>query len=141
MKMNNKGFTLIELIATIALLAIISLISYVSIAKILEQSKVRDCETMVNNIKSAVKECISDNRYGGNLNNCKNATYLVSEKYLSGELMSPFDKNKKITNSIEINYQLNENYTCCKVNTLKVTSSSLIKITDDGMGNIGCKAS
>ena len=136
--MNNKGFTLIELIATIALLAVISLISYVSISKVLEQSRVNDCETMVNNIKSAVKECISDNRYDGDVNNCNEVNYLINKNYLSGQIMSPFDKNIDITNSINISYQVKDDFTCCKPNTLKVTASGSIEIGEGEDGKITC---
>ena len=51
--MNNKGFTLVELIATIALLAIISIISFVSINAVIDSSKINECNALVNSIKSA----------------------------------------------------------------------------------------
>ena len=49
--MNNKGFTLVELIATIALLSIIAIISFVSINGVIDQSRVNDCENVVRSIK------------------------------------------------------------------------------------------
>ena len=61
--MNNKGFTLIELIATIALLAVLAVISFVSISGILKKSKINDCNNLVGSIKSVSNEYISDNRY------------------------------------------------------------------------------
>ena len=61
--MNNKGFTLVELIATIALLAIISVISFVSINAVVDKSKISECEALVTNIKSAASGYVSDNRY------------------------------------------------------------------------------
>ena len=60
--MNNKGFTLVELIATIALLAVIAIISFVSINEVINQSKVNDCKNLLFSIKSAAKEYVSDNR-------------------------------------------------------------------------------
>ena len=60
---NNKGFTLIELITTIALLAVIVLISFVSVNRVIEQSRVNDCNSMAANIKTAAMEYASDNRY------------------------------------------------------------------------------
>ena len=45
--MNNKGFTLIELIATIALLAIIATISFVSINEVIKNSKIKNCENLL----------------------------------------------------------------------------------------------
>ena len=53
--MNNKGFTLIELIATLALLAVISVISFVSITSVVNKSKINNCESLVKNIKMAAK--------------------------------------------------------------------------------------
>ena len=67
--MNSRGFTLIELIVTIALLAIIAVISFVSINSIVNQSRVNDCETLVNNIKSAANSYVSDNRYNNDFVN------------------------------------------------------------------------
>ena len=58
--MNNKGFTLIELIATIALLAIIATISFVAISGVVQSSKKRDCETLVGNIESEIMLVIID---------------------------------------------------------------------------------
>ena len=61
--MNRKGFTLIELIATIAILAVIALISFVSITKVIEKSRIDNCNILVENIKTSAEEYASDNRY------------------------------------------------------------------------------
>lgn len=109
--MNNKGFTLIELIATIALLAVISLISFVSVNKVIEQSKINDCETLVNNIKMATSEYVSDNRYK-NLNvEDFNVKKLVDGKYLSTPIINPFSKEEIDPQSILLNIELNNDYT------------------------------
>ena len=42
--MNNKGFTMVELIATIALLSVIMVISFVSINAVLDNSKINECK-------------------------------------------------------------------------------------------------
>lgn len=112
--MNNKGFTLIELLATIALLAVIATISFVAISGVIEQGKVRDCETLVNNIKSATNEYVSDNRYK-NIFSSKavtiNASDLTSGNYLKGDIINPFNKAKITPSTIKINITLNDNYT------------------------------
>lgn len=122
--MNNKGFTLIELLATIALLAVIATISFVAISGVIEQGKVRDCETLVNNIKSATNEYVSDNRYN-NIFSSKvatiNASDLTSENYLKGDIINPFTKKKLEESDIEkiqINITLNDNYTVKQVKVL-----------------------
>lgn len=119
--MNNKGFTLIELLATIALLAVIATISFVAISGVIEQGKVRDCETLVNNIKSATSEYVSDNRYN-NIFGSKVATIYASNltngNYLKGDIINPFTKKKleeAEIKKIKIDITLNDNYTVKKV--------------------------
>lgn len=111
--MNNKGFTLIELIATIALLAVITLISFVSVDKILITSKVNDCNTLLNNIKSSAKEYASDNRYNNNINleDEFDASILTNNKYLSTPIQNPFIKEEINPQTIKIKLELYDNYT------------------------------
>ena len=119
--MNNKGFTLIELLATIALLAVIATISFVAISGVIEEGKKKDCETLVNNIKSATNEYVSDNRYN-NIFSSKvatiNASDLTSENYLKGDIINPFNKVKITPSTIKINITLNDNYTVKQVKVL-----------------------
>ena len=60
MKLNRKGFTLVEMLATVALLSIISIISFVSISSIIKESKVNDCKNLQKNIISSTKEYFGD---------------------------------------------------------------------------------
>lgn len=109
--MNNKGFTLIELLITIALLGLILAISFVSINGIIEKSKVKDCDTLLGNIKSATSQYVSDNRYKNtNLTNIT-ARMLIDNKYLKGEIYDPFNKKNNITDRITIQIELNSDYT------------------------------
>lgn len=115
--MNNRGFTLIELIATIALLAIIAVISFVSINGIIEHGKVSDCETLIGNIKSAASEYVSDNRYKSDfVSRVNNRTVVIKgsvlgQEYLKGEIINPFDKKVISPDDIEITIYLNKDYT------------------------------
>lgn len=128
MNMNNKGFTLIELIATIALLAVISSISYVSITKVLEQSKINQCETLVNNIKSAAKKYVSDNRYNDVFIKDENDNYrysvelslseLVNNNYLDGEFKNPITDEPIAINEVIINIDLNNNFSVKEVKSV-----------------------
>ena len=133
--MNRKGFTLIELLVTIALLSIIVTISYVSINRVIEQSKVNDCNSIAGNIKSAVSEYVSDNRYNNAFVNSVDISDVenynvnidgrVLKNYLSNNITNPFDKDDVITldelEKIKINVELNKNYTVKNVNILEPT--------------------
>lgn len=127
--MNNKGFTLIELLATIALLAVIATISFVAISGVIEEGKKKDCETLVNNIKSATNEYVSDNRYNNDFVNkvvkdngekklTIDASYLTGGDYLKGDIINPFNKVKITPSTIKINITLNDNYTVKQVKVL-----------------------
>ena len=116
--MNNKGFTLIELVATISLLGVLAIISFVSITGILSQSKVNDCENLVNSIKSAAKEYVSDNRYNNSFDSDNDKVVeievfdLISGDYLSGPVMNPFDNSQEIdSTTIIVKIELNNDYT------------------------------
>ena len=133
---NNKGFTLIELIATIALLAIISTISVVSINHVITESKVSDCDSLLKNIEVATKDYFSDNRYNlSELSGYKelddenkysiNAGVLISGKYLSGNLVNPFTDKNIENEDIIINVLLKEDYT---VDSINIMNSSNIEI-------------
>lgn len=111
--MNNKGFTLVELIATIALLAIISVISFVSITEIVNKSKVSDCENIVKSIISSTKDYVSDNRYSLDSNAAFELTVdsLISENYLSSPIVNPFTNKEINAGDIKVNVELNDDYT------------------------------
>lgn len=61
--MNNKGFTLIELIMVIALLAVIALLTTPNIIKILDKNKVDNYNNTIDSIISASEVYVSDNKY------------------------------------------------------------------------------
>lgn len=124
--MNNKGFTLVELVAVIALLAIIAIISFVSINEVLERSKVSDCESLVRNIKSATKEYVSDNRYNFTSNSSFDITAntLISGNYLSSPITNPFTKEEIDANDIIIKIELNNDYS---------TKNVVVKNKDDSV--------
>lgn len=127
--MNNKGFTLIELIATIALLAVISIISFVSINSVVEKNKISNCETLVSNIEIAAKEYISDNRYNIERKNLRiNISILINGNYLSGDVIDPFTDKRIGTGYIYVYVYLNDDYT---VNSVDVKNASNVTINCD----------
>ena len=112
--MNNKGFTLIELIVTIVILAIVMSFGAYSIISIINATKEQNYQTLVKNIKSAVESYAIECKYSKTDNiDCtdKQITLgeLVKYGYLSGNskddttkeytLINPKD-NKSISNCI-----------------------------------------
>lgn len=131
---NNKGFTLIELLLTIALLAVISIISFVSINAIISKNKDNDCVSTVNNIIIAAKEYYSDNRYDNTVSSESfsiTAASLISNNYLNGEIIDPYEKETVDSNDILVTIYLNDDKT---VKDVKVTQN------DEAVFN-GCKSS
>lgn len=112
-KVNNKGFTLIELLVTIALLGIIISISFISINSVIEKSKIRDCEHIIDSVRSATSEYVSDNRYG-TITDYLTAQDLIDMDYLNGDIVNPFTKEAITPSSITINIVLNDDYTLKK---------------------------
>lgn len=94
--MNNKGFSLIELLAVIALIAIILLIFIPNITKMIDKFRDEDkVEILKNNAISAAKEYVVDGNLNSNSVSCgmnegiilvqsdnSSDKTLVSEKYL-----------------------------------------------------------
>lgn len=119
--MNNKGFTLIELIATIALLAVIATISFVAISGVIQSSKTRECETLKGNIESAVRDYASDNRYDNNFINGVvdyktniSIQVLLDKNYLKGPIKNPYTKEDYTAlelDGISISIEFNSDYT------------------------------
>ena len=112
--MNNKGFTLIELLVTVALLSVIATISFVSINNIIKESKVNDCKSIVDSIKSATSEYVSDNRYGTLNIDGFNAKILIDNNYIKNPIYDPFTKNEINAENIKITITLNRDYTLQK---------------------------
>ena len=63
MKINNKGFTLIEVLAVIVILALLMAIMVPSVNSILEKNKKSSYEDLKKSILQAAKMYMSDHRY------------------------------------------------------------------------------
>lgn len=59
--MNNRGFTLTELLAVIAILAVISTIAGFSYTKVMKDNKIKQCEQKVLYIEKQAIKYASDN--------------------------------------------------------------------------------
>lgn len=132
MKLNYKGFTLVELLAVIAIMGMLAVIMVPTISGVIEENKKNNSANLKNSIKSSARAYISDNRYEIKLDNnsCNNnntkreifsinnktileskitVELLVNEGYLksnSGEIINP-ETNKTINkgeSNIEVKY-------------------------------------
>ena len=102
--MNNKGFTLIELIVTILLVAMISSIAFVSINKSIQKSKQKECLNIKTSIRSAADLYFSDNRYNS-VANTVTAQELKEQGYLNikeSYITNPTNKQEVQLSSIKI---------------------------------------
>lgn len=135
-KMNNRGFTLIELIVTIALLALISTISVSVIGNIRGKHNVNSYYELLKNVESAAKLYVTDNRY--NLNSVdidikcpNNNTFTISLQKLVDNGYLTTDNNE-IKNFDGSTLTLSENkvtvtYDCTKKNfTYKIDKNEPI---------------
>lgn len=130
MKLNYKGFTLVELLAVIAIMGMLAVIMVPTISGVIEENKENSKKNLENSIKSSARAYISDNRYEIRLDNNSCDTnkreilsindetiteskitveLLVDKGYLksnSGEIINPKTNkpiNKKESN-IEVKY-------------------------------------
>lgn len=67
MKLNNRGFTLVEVLAVIIILAIISGIAIPNVLSTINTSKDRSYDIMIKNIITASKALYEEVEYGGEL--------------------------------------------------------------------------
>lgn len=130
MKLNYKGFTLVELLAVIAIMGMLAVIMVPTISGVIEENKTNNSANLKNSIKSSARAYISDNRYEIKLDNnsCNNNTrniisidntsisdskitvkLLVDKGYLksnSGNIINPETNNpiNKEESNIEVKY-------------------------------------
>ena len=110
--MNRKGFTLIEVIMVIAIIAILSIILIPNVMVLINENKKRSCEKMIDNIESAAKMYVNQNKYelGFDCSSTpKGITLktLVDAGYLGGELVNPINKEK-----ISLESEVSVTYNC-----------------------------
>lgn len=111
--MNRKGFTLIEVIMVIAIITILSLILIPNVMVLINENKKRSCEKMIDNIESAAKMYVNQNKYELGFDCVDNKTKeitlktLVDAGYLGGELVNPINKEK-----ISLESEVSVTYNC-----------------------------
>ena len=116
--MNKKGFTLIEVIMVIAIITILSLILIPNVMVLIDKNKERSCEKMIDNIESAAKIYVNQNKYelgfdcSGTPKEITLKT-LVDDGYLGGELVNPINKEEiDLKSTVSVTYN-------CKVKGFK----------------------
>lgn len=128
--MNKKGFTLIEVIMVIAIITILSLILIPNVMVLIDKNKKRSCEKMIDNIESAAKMYVNQNKYelGFDCDNNKTKEItlkiLVDAGYLGGELVNPINKEKIVLDN--------------KENKVSVTYNCKVKGFEYKVNNINC---
>jgi prepilin-type N-terminal cleavage/methylation domain-containing protein len=137
MKLNNKGFSLIEVLAVIVILGVLATITIPTIGAMINENKEASLKSLKKSIKSAAKAYVSDYRYEIDLETTKcgagkttrsvnkigptsltnsriTAQNLINEKLLTA------NENNKITNpktNTEINpssIKIEVKYSCAK---------------------------
>ena len=114
--MNDKGFTLLEVILVVAILGVITLIAVPSVSSLLNKNKDDQYENLKKSIISAAKIYVSDNRYNlgivcNNVNNKPIITVTLEELVSEGNLTEPIiDPRNK--NEIDLNNVVNITYNC-----------------------------
>lgn len=82
MKLNYKGFTLVELLAVIAIMGMLAVIMVPTISGVIEENKTNNSANLKNSIKSSARAYISDNRYeisfGGSCTNSTDKRNIIS---------------------------------------------------------------
>ncbi len=119
MKLNNKGFSLVEVLAVVVILGVIATIMIPTIGSVINQNKEDNYKNLEKTIFNAAKLYISDNRYdivlGGscsendgireitkigdkNLENGQiNIKILLEEKYLSSnKIINPKNSDEEL---------------------------------------------
>ncbi len=118
-RLDNKGFTLVEVIAVVVILSVLSLLIVPSISGLLNRSKENSYNDLINSIKLSCEQYINDNRYNISIGSCNNdicyvdnvsVSFLVENGYLTPSstdgnvdyIVNP--KDKKIKMDMENSY-------------------------------------
>ncbi|MBQ2873431.1 MAG: prepilin-type N-terminal cleavage/methylation domain-containing protein [Bacilli bacterium] len=114
-RLGNKGFTLIELIATLVILTLVMGLGAYSITGLITSSKKKDYELLIKEINNAVEIYYQECRYVNN--NCSyeiTLGFLVDNGYLKGNSEITDGEDNKYKNTL-INPNDNVNISNCKI--------------------------
>lgn len=127
---NEKGFTLVELIAVITLMAIIGLMAFANLTNMMKEGEEREIESFETSVKNAAQLYVETNQDSDAFKNLQatksfriSASLLVSYEYLDGAISNPtgyeFDnilvqltKEDDDSISYQVCYRNGEDITC-----------------------------
>lgn len=109
---NNKGFTLVELLAVISILAVILIIATMSTSGTLRRSSKNISKIQIREIEEAaevyyLKEGMNDELEREELEDCVNLSYLLEKGYLDNTTVIDAVSKKEMGGSVLITYSSN----------------------------------
>lgn len=104
MKLNKKGFTLVEVLAVIIILSIIMLILIPSVNHLIKENKRTNYETLKSTIINAAKTYASDYRYEIIVNN------MPCENDSDAKTISSINNEELTESKITVKQLINKNY-------------------------------
>ena len=129
MRLDNKGFTLVEVIAVVAIITILSVVVVPSVLNSINNGKQKSYEVLVGNIKIAAKE-LYEEVYANSLLGDNSMLY----QYDYVDNVSDNESNIKKRDFITINYNSIENYYSIKTNLQTLVSNGFLSGSSDGKG-------
>lgn len=85
MKLNNKGFTLVEVLAVVVILSVLVAIMVPSVNQLINKNKENNYEQLENSIIQSAKIYLSDNRYNINIERiCTSSTEEINVSSING---------------------------------------------------------
>ncbi len=125
MRLDNKGFTLVEVIAVVAIITILSVVVVPSVLNSINNGKQKSYEVLVGDIKIAAKELYEEvysNELLGDTSKLYQYSYDVDNKMIS-----------KSNNVIEITDNCtDEGYSCIETNLQTLVSNGFLSGSTDG---------
>lgn len=115
--MNNKGFTLIEMIMVIAILAMLAVLTTPNVIKMINKNKADNYNSVIDSIVSSCDLYTSDNRYNLSFNDTCSADYEATPN------VSTFITLQDLVNSKDISTPIRNECTNEELNydTIKIT--------------------
>lgn len=99
MRLNNKGFTIIEVFAAITILSLLIIITVPSVNRLIDKNNQKNYEILEDGIINATKILLSDYRYDILINgNCNNEAEIKNIKSINEYILT----NSKVTIDILI---------------------------------------
>ena len=99
---NNKGFTLIEILAAVTIMGILAGVAVPAVMRYVDKSRKQSYEAMEKSLYDAAKNYVMNEEIDiPSTGNVLSASDLMNEKYLES-LEDPVDKGNSCTGSVEI---------------------------------------